>query len=154
VSTYARQEHRKDGGRAAQPIVRSRGGFSTKINVSVDALGSPVRFRLTAGHRDDITQVEALVVDYECEYVIADRAYDADDFVQLVISSVAVPVIPPPSNRKDLRGYGEYLYQERHLAECFINKIEPYRRIFSDFEKLDSRYLGFLCFAGTLIWPG
>ena len=35
---------------------------------------------------------------------------------------------------------------ERHLVECFINKIKHYRRIFSRFEKLDTRYLGFLHF--------
>jgi transposase len=120
--------------------------------VSVDALGNPLRFRLTAGQRHDITQAEDLIVDYECEYVIADRAYDADDFVQFVISSGATPVIPPRSNRKDLRDYDEYLYQERHLVECFINKIKHYRRVFSRFEKLDSRYLGFLYFAGALVW--
>jgi transposase len=142
----------KNGGQAAQALGRSRGGFSTKIHVSVDALGNPLRFRLTAGQQHDITQAEALIIDYECEYVIADRAYDADDFVQFVISSGAIPVIPPRPNRKDLRGYDEYLYQERHLVECFINKIKHYRRVFSRFEKLDSRYLGFLYFAGALIW--
>ena len=36
--------------------------------------------------------------------------------------------------------------------ECFINKIKHYRRIFSRFEKLDTRYLGFLHFTAALIW--
>jgi transposase len=152
VPTRARQGHRKNGGQATQALGRSRGGFSTKIHVSVDVLGNPLRFRLTAGQQHDITQAEDLIVDYECEHVIADRAYDADDFVQFVISSGAIPVIPPRSNRKEPREYDEYLYQERHLVECFINKIKHYRRVFSRFEKLDSHYLGFLHFAGALIW--
>ena len=42
--------------------------------------------------------------------------------------------------------------RERHLVECFINKIKHYRRIFSRFEKLDTRYLGFLHFTAALIW--
>lgn len=142
----------KNGGQAAQALGRSRGGFSTKVHTSVDALGNPLRFTLTAGQRHDITQAEALVIDLESEYVIADRSYDSDDFVQFIITNGAIPVIPPRSNRKDLREYDEYLYQERHLVECFINKIKHYRRIFSRFEKLDSRYLGFLHFAGALIW--
>lgn len=142
----------KNGGQAAQALGRSRGGFSTKVHTSVDALGNPLRFRLTAGQRHDITQAEALVIDLESEFVIADRSYDSDDFVQFIITNGAIPVIPPRSNRKALRDYDEYLYQERHLVECFINKIKHYRRIFSRFEKLDSRYLGFLHFAGTLIW--
>ena len=37
-------------------------------------------------------------------------------------------------------------------VECFIGKMKHYRRIFSRFDKLDSRYLGFLQFAAVLIW--
>jgi transposase len=84
--------------------------------------------------------------------VIADKAYDSDDFLQSIIDSGAVPVIPPRSNRKVSHSYDEYLYRERHLVECFIGKIKHYRRIFSRFEKLDRSYLGFLHFVGTLIW--
>ena len=39
-----------------------------------------------------------------------------------------MPVIPPRSNRK---APADNLYRERHLVECFINKIKHYRRIFS-----------------------
>ena len=56
------------------------------------------------------------------------------------------------SNRKAPAGYDRHLYRERHLVECFINKIKHYRRIFSRFEKLDTRYLGFLHFTAALIW--
>ena len=45
-----------------------------------------------------------------------------------------------------------YLYRERHLVECFIGKIKHFRRIFSRFDKLANRYLGFLYFASALIW--
>ncbi len=50
------------------------------------------------------------------------------------------------------REYDRWLYRERHLVECFINKIKHFRRVFSRFEKLDSSYLGFLHLVGTLIW--
>ena len=46
----------KKGGQAAQALGRSRGGFSTKIHVSVDGLGNPLRFILTGGQQHDITQ--------------------------------------------------------------------------------------------------
>jgi len=120
--------------------------------VSVDALGNPLRFTLTAGQRHDITQAQALIADYRSEYVIADKGYDSDDFLQTVLAGGAVPVIPPRSRRKTLRHYDEHLYRERHLVECFINKIKHYRHIFSRFDKLSSRYLGFLSFVGALIW--
>ena len=55
-------------------------------------------------------------------------------------------MIPPRRNRVDQRTYDEHLYKERHLVECFINKMKWYRRIFSRFEKLAARYFGFLSF--------
>lgn len=120
--------------------------------MSTDALGNPLRFTLTGGHRHDITQAEALLVGFECEYLIADRSYDSIDFLQIIVEGGAVPVIPPRANRKPQRDYDAYLYRERHLVECFIGKIKHYRRVFSRFEKLAKHYLGFLSFVGALIW--
>jgi transposase len=144
---------KKKGGQAEQALGRSRGGFSTKIHVSVDGLGNPVRFILTAGQRHDITQAEALVIDLEFGHLIADKSYDADEFIRLLIEEYeAEVVIPSRAKRTDKREYDDHLYQERHLVECFINKIKHFRRIFSRFEKLASRYLSFLSFVGALIW--
>jgi transposase len=135
-----------------QALGRSRGGFSTKIHASVDALGNPLRFLLTAGQRHDITQARNLVVGFDFERLIADRSYDASDFLQVIAEKEAEAVIPPRKNRKVLREYDRHLYKERHLIECFFNKIKQYRRLFSRFEKLDKRLLGFLSLAATLIW--
>lgn len=120
--------------------------------MSVDALGNPLRFRLTGGQQHDITQAAGLVVELNFERLIADRSYDADDFLQILFKTGAEVVIPPRKNRKASRDYDKHWYKERHLAECFINKIKHYRRIFSRFEKLARRYLGLLSFVGTLIW--
>ncbi len=118
----------------------------------MDALGNPLRFQLTGGQRHDITQGNNLIAGYSAEYVLADRAYDSDAFLLLVAGSGAIPVIPPRVNRKVMREYDQQLYRERHLVECFINKIKHYRHIFSRFDKLAQRFLGFLSFVGTLIW--
>ena len=93
-----------------------------------------------------------MIQGFDFERVIADRSYDAEDFLQKIAEKGAVAVIPPRRNRKEQREYDRHLYKERHLIECFFNKIKHYRRIFSRFEKLDRRLLGFLCFAGTLVW--
>ena len=143
---------KKHGGQDAQALGRSRGGFSTKIHVNVDALGNPLRFTLTGGQQHDITQADTLINGYESEFVIADKSYDADDFRQTIKASGAEPVIPSRSNRKEPYSYDKHLYKERHLVECFIGKIKHYRRIFSRFEKLAKRYLGFLSFVSALIW--
>lgn len=120
--------------------------------MSVDGLGNPLRLRLTAGQRHDITQASDLVEDLDFEIVIADRAYGAQDFLDLLAQLGIQAVIPSRQNAKHPRDYDQWLYRERHLVECFINKLKHYRRIFSRFDKLASRYLGFLHFVSTLIW--
>ena len=84
--------------------------------------------------------------------MIADKGYDPGQFRQSIVERGMTPVIPPRSNRKEPHEYDAHLYPERHPVECFINRIKQFRRIFSLFEKLDARYLGFLSFAGALIW--
>ncbi len=83
--------------------------------MSVDGLGNPLRFELTAGQRHDITQAQALIADFETEHVIADKGYDSMDFLQCILGRGALPVIPPRSNRKTPREYDEYLYRSATL---------------------------------------
>jgi transposase len=63
-----------------EAIGRSRGGLSTKINISVDGLGNPVRFILTAGQVHDILQAEDLISGFSFEKLLADMGYDSDRF--------------------------------------------------------------------------
>jgi len=143
---------KKNGGQDEQALGRSRGGFSTKIHLIVDALGNPLRFILTPGQRHDVTQVEALLDSYEFERFTADTAFDADWLRELLAENGVQVVIPPRSNRTEQIDYDKHLYKERHLVECFINKIKWYRRIFTRFDKLARRYTAFLHFAAALIW--
>lgn len=143
---------KKNGGEAEQALGRSRGGFSTKIHVTVDGLGNPLRLLLTPGQRHDIIKAHDLIVDLDFDYVLADRSYGAKDFLDEIRASDAEAVIPPKKNAKEPREYDEWRYRERHLIECFIGKIKHFRRVFSRFDKLAKRYLGFLQLTSTLIW--
>lgn len=145
-------EPQKNGGQAEQALGRSRGGFSTKIHVTVDGLGYPLRLHLTAGQRHDSIKAHDLTVDLGFDYLIADRSYGAQDFVDARLASDITVVIPPRKNARQPREYDAWRYRERHLIECFIGKIKHFRRIFSRFDKLAKRYLGFLQFVSSLIW--
>jgi transposase len=118
----------------------------------VDALGNPLEFVLTGGQVNDITQGPTLIRGRASDYVIGDKSYDADDYIELIEAQGALAVIPPRANRKALRWYDSELYKERHAVECFVNKIKQFRHIFSRFDKLARRYLGFLHFVAALIW--
>jgi len=143
---------KKHGGQEKQALGRSRGGFSTKVHISADGPGNPLRFILTPGQRHDITQAEALTSGFQPGAVTADKGYDSDSYRQYLQDRGIAAVIPPRSNRNNPQDYDRHLYKERHLVECFINKIKHFRRIFSRFDKLAGRYLSFLHFAGALIW--
>ena len=115
-------------------------------------MGNAIRFILTGGNRNDITQAEALVENLAAEYVLADKGYDADAFVLKLKDSGAEVVIPSRVNRKQQREIDTALYKERHLIECCIGKLKHFRRVFSRFDKLAKNYLSFVQFASTIIW--
>ena len=135
-----------------QALGRSKGGFTTKGHAVVDALGHALRFSLTPGHRHDITQASDLIDGFENSNVIADKGYDSQAFIEQIENQHCIPVIPSRSNRKNPRKYDKHLYKERHLVECFFNKIKHFRRVFSRFDKKASSFMGFLAYASIVIW--
>ena len=146
------RERQKNGGQDQQALGRSRGGFSTKIHVTCDGLGNPLRLAVTAGQRHDIIKAHDMTVDLDFDALLADRGYGAQDFVDELLARGIEVVIPPKANTKTPREYDAWRYRERALIECFIGKIKHFRRIFSRFDKLARRYLGFLQLTSTLIW--
>ncbi len=142
---------KKNGGQEARALGRSRGGFTTKLNLSLSDAWVPLRFTLTAGHRNDITQASALIQGYCYEYVIADKAYDSDAFIAEIRSEGGVAVIPPRRNRTQTRAYDKEMYKRRNIIERFFHRLKQYRRVATRYDKLAVRYLGFVYFAAILI---
>jgi transposase len=61
-------------------------------------------------------------------------------------------VIPPKRNRTQPILYDEHLYKERHLVECFINKVKHFRRVATRYDKTATAFLGFVAFAAVMVW--
>ena len=137
-----------------EALGRSRGGFSTKVHAITDALGNPLDFVLTGGQASDIGQAEKLLAlaPAGTKAFVGDKGYDADSLVLAIQEREMTPVIPPRGNRTEARTCDWFVYKERHLIECFFNKIKHYRRIFSRYEKRARNYMGFLRFVAALIW--
>jgi len=115
-------------------------------------LGNAIRFCLTGGQTNDITEAEALIENLFPDYVIADKGYDSDKFILLLRKKDVQVVIPSRISRKIQRVIDTHLYKERHLIECCIGKLKHFRRVFSRFDKLAKNYLSFVQFASTIIW--
>lgn len=141
-----------------EALGRSRGGFSTKLHVAVDALGNPVGFTLTPGQYADITQAEALIEIGESRSgdplaaVIADKGYDSAKLVAFVEAREATAVIPARRNRKEQREIDENLYKDRNKVERFINRVKHYRRVATRYEKTGRNYLAFVYVASAMVW--
>ncbi len=107
-------------GQAAQALGRSWGGFSPNVQVTVNVLVYPLRLHLIAGQRHDIIKAYDLTVDLAFDHVIADRSYDAQDFVDELVARGIQPVIPPNKNAKHPREYDAWRPRERHLTCSLI----------------------------------
>ncbi len=119
--------------------------------MAVDALGNPVRLRLTPGQAADVSQAEALLEGLSCGAVIADKGYDSGDLIKTIEARGASAVIPPRKNRKESRAYDAFLYKLRNLVERFINRVKHCRRIATRYEKTDRNYLAFWHFASVTV---
>jgi transposase len=107
---------------------------------------------LSGGECSDHRQADNLIAGFEFDYLIADKGYDSQSFVESVKHLGAQAVIPSRSYNRYKREVDWHLYRERHLIECFIGKIKHYRRIFTRFEKLSKNYLSFIHLVSSIIW--
>lgn len=85
------------------------------------------------------------------QHVIADKAYDVEWF-RASLAFCAEAVIPARAFRKDPTPHDKDLYKERHLVECFINKIKHFRRVATRYDKTATAYLAFVAIASFMVW--
>ena len=84
--------------------------------------------------------------------MIADCAYDADRIRTVIDAQLgAVAVIPSNPSRAGALPTDEEIYKERHLIECFFNKIKRFRRICLRCEKTLAAFKAFVSIACAMI---
>ena len=126
--------------------------MTTKLHVAVDSLGNPVRVILTAGQISDIGQAGALIKDQPAEFIVADKGYDSDAFVETIRAQGSQAVIPPRSNRLNPRAFDRHIYKDRNLIERFFCRIKQFRRIATRYDKLAKSFLSFVHLACAFVW--
>ena len=126
--------------------------MTTKLHVAVDSLGNPVRVILTAGQISDIGQAGALIKDQPAEFIVADKGYDSDAFVETIRAQGSQAVIPPRSNRLNPRAFDRHIYKDRNLIERFFCRIKQFRRIATRYDKLAKSFLSFIHLACVFVW--
>ena len=117
-----------------------------------DALGNPLRFKLTAGNKADTPELLGLIQGLPGQELLADKAYDSDAIVQEAMGKGMEVVIPPKANRKQKRAFDALKYRARHLVENLFQRMKVYRRVATRYEKLDTRFLGIVHLVGAMKW--
>ena len=115
----------------------------------MDALGNPLLFQLTAGNVHD-SQPACDMFDQlpiAGSNVLGDKAYGTKAIRDKLTSKGAHYTIPPRTNAKEPWSVDWYLYKERHVVECFFNKIKHFRRVATRYDKLATSFLAFVYIA-------
>ena len=117
-----------------------------------DALGRPLRFLLTGGQVNDIVAAPTLLDGMPGGAVIADKAYDTNDFRQLIADAGRLAVIPARRSRKLPIPHDKTLYKTRNRIERCFNKLKHFRRFATRFDRRAIHFLAFIHLAAAMIW--
>jgi len=119
----------------------------------VDALGNPVKLLFTGGNRhDSAVAIDVLSsVDISGSIIMGDKAYGSKEIRNYITENRATYVIPPKADSPNPWECDWWQYKERHLVECFFNKLKHFRRVATRYDKLTSRFKSFAYLACVMI---
>ena len=101
---------RSDYSKSAEHIGYSVGGLSTKIHAKVDSFGQLLMVELTEGQVHESQVAEHLFAQQRCDYLLADKAYDIDQFRKNLRDHGVEAVIPSKRNRLFPTSHDKHIY--------------------------------------------
>jgi len=82
---------------------------------------------------------------------MGDKAYGSEDIRSYIEDQGAAYAIPPKENTINPWECDWWQYKERHLVECFFNKLKHFRRVATRYDKLINRFKSFVYLACIMI---
>ena len=136
-----------------EAIGRSRGGLSTKIHATAQALSNSTGVFLTPAEAQDLGGGDVLLQDTPAATVIADKAYDVQvRVIELLQRAIKSVVIPPRRTACAPLSYDRDLYKARHLIKNFFARLKQYRAIATRYDKTARNFLRAPHVAAALVW--
>jgi len=116
-------------------------------------LGNPIKLLFTPGNTgDSVVVLDALSgIDISGSIFMGDKAYGSKDIRGFITENGATYAIPPKENAINPWACDWWQYKERHLVECFFNKIKHFRRVATRYDKLISRFKTFAYLACVMV---
>lgn len=122
------------------------------MHLVVDALGLPLDFEITEGHRHDSQPAPALIARCSPAGLLADKAYDSDDLRLQLEKMGCDAVIPSKSNRVVAIAWDKELYKARAEIECTFSLLKHARRFATRYEKTLRNYAAVVAIGCALLW--
>lgn len=110
-----------------------------------------MRFVLTGGQRNDITQAPMLLAGFRPAFVLADRGYDSRTLVASIEAVGASAVIPPRTCQQP-RPFDATRYRMRNRIERCFGRLKQLRRIATRYDRNACNFLAFLYLAAMPLW--
>ena len=124
------------------------------MHAAVDRLGRLLRFTLTPGPRNDSTQAETLLAEFEPDqvgHVVADASYDSDAIRARVKRLRAKACIKTIRSRRVRKRYDKARYRHRNVVERFFNNLKRFRRAATRYDKKPTNFAGFIWLAALIL---
>ena len=99
-----------------------------------------------------MTCAVSLIAALPAKRVLGDKAYDANSFREQLAEWGMDAIIPSNRNRRVAIAYDKHIYKDRHLVECFINKIKHCRRVATRYDKTAQAFAAFVALASIMVW--
>ncbi len=110
-------------------------------------------FYLTPGQAADITGAVMLAERLpDAQYLLADKAYDADHWRGWLKRRRITPVIPNKSNRKTTYPFDAKRYKNRNVIERMFGRLKDFRRIATRYDKNANNFMAALCLAALICY--
>lgn len=84
--------------------------------------------------------------------VLADKAYDSDQFRHWLKQRGSTPVIPNKANRTAPHPFKKRRYRQRNKIERMFCRLKDARRIATRYDKSAVVYLNSICLISTVYW--
>lgn len=82
-------------------------------------------------------------IDISGSNILGDKAYGTEKSDR-ILPNIIKYTIPPKANNPDPWFCDFWIYKERHLVECFFNKIKAFCRVDTRYDRLVSSFLAFV----------
>ena len=122
------------------------------MHLVVDALGLPLAFDVTEGHRHDIVAAPGLVSRTKPRCLLGDKAYSTHSLRDQLNKLGCKAVMPSSTSWIDAPLYDPELYKARSEVECTFNLLKQARRFATRYEKTLRNYAAVVAIGCALLW--